>query len=1333
MNRFTSDTLGRSLYILRMRVTLLAVLLLGLSGLALAATLPTGFVETQIASGLSGPTTMDIAPDGRIFVLEEGGRVRVIKNNQLLTTPFITLTTNTTGERGVLGIAFDPNFTSNRFVYLYYTATSPTIHNRVSRFTANGDVAVAGSEVQLLNLPTLGSEFHNGGAIHFGNDGKLYIATGDNRVSSNAPSLNSPLGKILRINSDGSIPTDNPFFNQTTGINRAIWARGLRNPFSFAFQPGTGRMFINDVGEASTEEIDDGIAGSNYGWPTCEGACGMTGLRDPIFQYSHSGGACAIVGAAFYNPTNPTFGTGFVGKYFFGDLCAGFIRQLDPATRTASGFATGISQLVDIKVEPSGSLLYLARTGGVVFRVSRTGCNTPPTIGVQPVSQTVSAGATATFSVQASGCGTLSYQWQRANAGSNTFNNIAGATSPSFSLTAAATDNGARFRVVVTNSAGSTTSNAATLTVTTCQPPVATITAPAVGTLYSGGQTINFAGTGTDLEDGTLPASAFTWEVVFHHADHTHPFMQPTTGITSGSFTVPTNIETDSNVFFRIHLTVRDSCGLTRHVTRDVLPRTVNITITSDPVGLQITLDGQPRTTPVSFTGVVGIVRTIGTSSPQTLAGQTWQFSSWSDGGAQTHVISTPTSDTTFTATFQPGGPAPCVTGMPDGTFRNSPFDSQTGMFTAEFDATPSARPINSTIGLSNGPQTAHTGLAAIARFNSSGNIDARNGGAYAANSTIPYSAGVSYHFRLVINAPQHTYSVFVTPAGGSELTVGTNFAFRTEQATVASLNYWSVWVSTTPAGTDTVCDFKISGPTPPQCTTATATSGWQNQVFTSQTGTFTAEFDATPSVSPINSVVGLSQGEQNDYTGFAAIARFNPSGNIDARNGGAYAANSTIPYSAGVTYHFRLVVNVATRTYSIFVTPAGGSEITVGANFAFRSEQSGVTSLNWWGIYVNPGIPGSTTVCNFKVTGDGGGGACSFSISPTSQNFTDAAGTGSVNVSATASNCAWTATSNAGFITITAGSSGAGNGTVSYAVAQNTGGARSGVLTIAGRTFTVNQAAAPTGSAVTFAGVRSSGYGISPFPTQAGWVNAMTTMASYFPGSTPTGVWLVGEVDFASTGQLLEFPRPNDGVNYGPLIIFSSTDKHEPYLDYFDTHGIKVFLQLEPGFADVPTLIDLVLNRYKRHPCVIGLGVDVEWYRNASEGGTNARATDTIVQAWDQKVKSHNPNYQLFVKHFDLASLPSAPFSNVIYINDSQEHGSFTNFLSEMEQFADFYFPNTVGFQFGYETDRTWWSSLATPIPKTIGDRLASQLRSGQNCMNIWVDFTLREVLPSQ
>jgi hypothetical protein len=154
-------------------------------------------------------------------------------------------------------------------------------------------------------------------------------------------------------------------------------------------------------------------------------------------------------------------------------------------------------------------------------------------------------------------------------------------------------------------------------------------------------------------------------------------------------------------------------------------------------------------------------------------------------------------------------------------------------------------------------------------------------------------------------------------------------------------------------------------------CATVTSGGGWQNFAISPQTGSFTAEFDATPSASPIDSVVGLSRGAQTAYSGFATLARFNPSGNIDARNGGAYAATSTIPYSAGVTYHFRLVVNVPAHTYSIFVRPAGGAESTVGTNFAFRTEQNAVTSLDWWGTVVNASTPGSTTVCNFTITVD--------------------------------------------------------------------------------------------------------------------------------------------------------------------------------------------------------------------------------------------------------------------------------------------------------------------------------------------------------------------------
>ena len=244
------------------RIFLLALIALFIQGVAhlgvvpsvSAATLPPQFAETQRASGLANPTAMAFAPDGRLFVCLQGGQVRVIKNGSLLPTPFLNVTVNSSGERGLLGIAFDPNFATNQFVYVYYTAVTPAIHNRISRFTANGDVAATGSEVVVLELNNLsGATNHNGGAIHFGEDGKLYAAVGDNANGANSQTLANLLGKMLRINADGSIPTDNPFYSQATGQNRAIWAMGLRNPFTFAFQPMTARMFINDVGQTTFE------------------------------------------------------------------------------------------------------------------------------------------------------------------------------------------------------------------------------------------------------------------------------------------------------------------------------------------------------------------------------------------------------------------------------------------------------------------------------------------------------------------------------------------------------------------------------------------------------------------------------------------------------------------------------------------------------------------------------------------------------------------------------------------------------------------------------------------------------------------------------------------------------------------------------------------------------------------------------------------------------------------------------------------------------------------------------------------------------------------------
>ena len=314
---------------------------------------------------------MEFAPDGRLFVCLQTGQVRVIKNGSLVATPFLNIQVDSSGERGLLGIAFDPNFINNHYVYVYHTVPTFPIHNRVSRFTAAGDVAAPGSEVIILNLDNLSSATnHNGGALHFGPDGKLYIGVGENANGANAQTLSNLLGKVLRINSNGSIPTDNPFYNSASGNNRAIWALGLRNPFTFAFQPGSTRMFINDVGASAYEEINNGIAGSNYGWPVTEGPTNNPSFRSPIYFYRHDIG-CAIVGGAFYNPPVLQFPSSYLGKYFFADLCGGWIHVFSPASGTAIDFASGINTPVDLHVGPDGALYYLVRdAGGQVFRVS---------------------------------------------------------------------------------------------------------------------------------------------------------------------------------------------------------------------------------------------------------------------------------------------------------------------------------------------------------------------------------------------------------------------------------------------------------------------------------------------------------------------------------------------------------------------------------------------------------------------------------------------------------------------------------------------------------------------------------------------------------------------------------------------------------------------------------------------------------------------------------------------------------------------------------------------------------------------------------------------------
>ena len=353
----------------------------------LFATVPAGFTDAAYGAGISQGTAMEFAPDGRLFVLQQAGVLRVINaSGTLLTTPALAMTVSSVGERGLLGIAFDPNFASNQYIYLYYTATTPAIHNRVSRFTMNGDTVVPGSEQVLIDLPNLGPTNHNGGAIHFGTDGKLYIAVGENAIPSNAQSLSTTLGKILRINSDGTIPTDNPFYASTTGINQSIWALGLRNPFTFAVQPGTGKIAINDVGQSSFEEVNIGVAGANYGWDATEGDFNQASFPSytrPRYSYGRSLGQY-VAGGAFYNPAVASpFPLNLVGRYFFQDGGSSRIWHIDPnaspSTDNATQFATGLSQPVDMKVGPDGFLYYLQRgtgNGGAgVRRISTTSLN----------------------------------------------------------------------------------------------------------------------------------------------------------------------------------------------------------------------------------------------------------------------------------------------------------------------------------------------------------------------------------------------------------------------------------------------------------------------------------------------------------------------------------------------------------------------------------------------------------------------------------------------------------------------------------------------------------------------------------------------------------------------------------------------------------------------------------------------------------------------------------------------------------------------------------------------------------------------------------------------
>lgn len=646
------------------------------------AVLPTGFVETSInttANSFSSATAMEFAPDGKLFVLEQAGTIEVYGGSGTswtrLQTNFLTnvpISVDSFFERGMLGITFDPSYTTNRFVYLYYTTTVAPVHNRIIRVTANatGDLALAGSLTPIVELDNLSAGNHNGGAIHFGPDGKLYVAVGENAVSSNSQLLTNRLGKILRYNSDGTIPADNPttiagLGTVPAGPNRAIWAAGLRNPYTFSFHPTTGAMYINDVGQNTWEELNIGAVGANYGWPTTEGRftqASFPNFTNPIIAYHHTNGALnypagnsytgfAITGGIHYIAPAYPFPSDYLGDFFFADYVSDFIKRFDSATNTVINFATSALGALDLEVGTDGCLYYLARdsvasASGQVFRVNFTG-SSAPYIVTPPSNRTTSEGHPATFTVSAGGPG-ISYQWIRNSM------DIPGATSSSYTIVSPTlANNGDLFSVRVTNTTSNVTSSTATLTVTMNQPPVPTIITPTAGTFFSYGDIFSYSGSATDPEDGTLGGVAFTWWVTYHTNGIERPFIPETPGSTTGMFSIP-NISpyTLPDVFYRVYLRVADTNGMTTETTRDLQPRLVQVSFATNPAGAAVLLDGMSFATPYMFTGVVGQQRELSVPVPTTIGGLAYNWTGWSDSGTLTHNILTPVANTTYTATF---------------------------------------------------------------------------------------------------------------------------------------------------------------------------------------------------------------------------------------------------------------------------------------------------------------------------------------------------------------------------------------------------------------------------------------------------------------------------------------------------------------------------------------------------------------------------------------------------------------------------------------------------------------------------------------------------------
>ena len=733
-----------------------------------ASTLPTGFRDSVVSSGLTNPTVLQFAPDGRIFVGQKNG---VIKAFQSLTDTNPVTVADLSGEiddywdRGLLGLALDPNFPANPYLYVLYaydapiggtapvwsdgcpTPPGPTtdgclVSARVSRLQISGNV-MTGSEQVLINDWCQQYPSHSIGTLLFGRDGYLYVSGGDGASFNNvdygqyganyagdqanpcgdppgaAGTALSPPGAeggalrsqsvrrtdgpatldgtVLRIDpATGAGVAGNPFFSSPNANARRIAAYGLRNPFRFTQRPGTDELWIGDVGWNTWEEINRVVSpasttASNFGWPCYEGASPQGGYQAaglnlcsslystpgsviaPYYTYNHSAcvvnytgcrtGGSSVTGVAFYQ--GGTYPAQYNGALFFADHTRNEIWAMLPGTNglpdpsrlqsfvgvDAAGGAAG--HPVDLKIGPGGDLFYVDMDDGTIHRITYTAANQPPNAAI--TASPTNGPAPLTVSFDGSGSSDpegrpLSYSWDLN--GDGTFGDATGPTA-SYTYTTAGVYHPS-LRVTDDQAASNTAS--ATVTVGNTAPS-AVIDSPTSSLTWKVGDTINFSGHATDAQQGTLPASALSWSLILHHCFtptdcHTH-LIQTITGVSSGSFAAPDH---EYPCWLEVQLAATDSGGLTSTTSVRLDPKTVVLTFKTNPGGLvlsDLVVNEAPRTTPFSVTVVVGSANSVSAPSPQQFNKSTYNFVSWSDGGPQSHTITAPAVNTTYTAIYR--------------------------------------------------------------------------------------------------------------------------------------------------------------------------------------------------------------------------------------------------------------------------------------------------------------------------------------------------------------------------------------------------------------------------------------------------------------------------------------------------------------------------------------------------------------------------------------------------------------------------------------------------------------------------------------------------------